>query len=183
MMMLSNRKVTYVFVLLLLFLLQTTLIFWLLPGNWADRLSPHLVMIGVLFAALFVSRHYALVLGLCFGLLHDVMYYGHMIGIYTFVHGLIGYFSGLALVRKHMTFFYIGMVVALGSFVFDTFVALIYMLFRVVDEPFKWALLHHILPSVFFNLFLYTTLYVPLRTFVEKIGTSKQEEEDHAISS
>lgn len=176
---LPDRKVAYGFILLLLFLIQSTTFFWLLPGEWIGRISPHFVFIGILFVALFVHRIYALVLGLCFGLLHDVLFYGHMIGVYTFLMGIIAYLTGLALPRKHMTFFYIGLVMVIGLFSFDSLVTLIYMLFKVVDTTYQWALLNHILPSLLMNMLIFTIFYIPIRKFVEKMMPIEQDDDEN----
>jgi len=159
------------------FLAEGTLPFWFFPAEWSWRLSPHFVLIGVLFAGVLIGRHQALALGLAFGFLQDVHYYGHMLGVHTFVMGLCGYLSGLALQRKFVTLFYLVGVAALGSLVYDSLVFLCYWLFRVVEEPFLWALAHHIAPSALLNAFFAVLLYVPVRQYMESMLPKKREEE------
>lgn len=176
-MSLPNRKVVYWLITLSVFILQSSLFHWLLPGEWAGRIAPHLVLICVIFASLFVHRYFAMSIGLVFGFLHDLMFYGHMLGLYTFVMGLTGYLAGMAFHRHHMTFFYVGAVVGLGCLFFDTLVFFIYTLFQVVAESYTWALLHYIIPSLLLNLFFYAALYIPLRHYVEAMAPSSAEEE------
>jgi len=159
------------------FIVEGTLPFWFFPGEWSLRLSPHLVLIGVLFAGVLMNRYYALALGLVFGLLQDVHYYGHMLGVHTFVMGLCGYLSGLALQRKFVTFFYLVSVAVVGSLFYDSLVYLCYLLFRVVREPFLWAFPHHIAPSMLLNAFLAVLLYLPVRQYMESMLPKKREEE------
>lgn len=159
------------------FIVEGTLPFWFFPGEWSWRLSPHLVLIGVLFASVLLNRYYALALGMVFGFLHDVHYYGHMLGVHTFVMGLSGYLCGLLFQRKFITFFYLVSVTALGLLVYDSLVYLCYRLFRIVQEPFLWALTHHILPSTLLNLFFAVLLYIPVRQYMESLLPKKREEE------
>lgn len=171
-----NRKILYWLIVLLLFLVQGTVYYWIVPESWIGRVNPNLVLAAVLFAALFVHRHFAMVLGLFFGFLHDVMYYGHMLGLYTFVMGLAGYLTGLAFQKKRMPFFYVMTVTGVGCLFFDTAVYLLYRLFQVVDESYRWALTEYILPSLLLNLFFAAALYIPLRRYLEKMTPAEEEE-------
>lgn len=159
------------------FLFQGTVFYWLLPEDWVTRVVPHFVLIGVVYIALFRSRHYALVVGLAFGFLHDLMYYGHMLGVYTFTMGLIGYFCGLAFQKKFVTFFYVVSVIGLGCFGFDVIVYFIYRLFRIVNAPLEWALMEYILPSLLFNMFCAMLVYIPVRKYMEALAAKRAEEE------
>jgi|HigsolmetaAR203D_1030402.scaffolds.fasta_scaffold01114_4 rod shape-determining protein MreD len=161
------------------FVLEGTLFYWFLPADWTLRVSPRLVMIGLVFTAVFMNRYAALALGIVFGFLHDVMYYGHMLGVHTFAMGLVGYGAGLFFQRRFVSFSYLLMVCALSLLAADTIVELIYRLFRVVSAPLEWSLIHHILPSLMFNLFLFVLVYVPVRQWMEK-GAEKENAEEEA---
>lgn len=158
------------------FVIEGSVVAWLFPGQWDNRIAPHFVLIFVLLIALFLHRHHALTAGLVFGFLHDILYYGHMIGLHTFAMGLIGYLCGMSLQRKFMTFFYILLVCGIGIFVYDVIVYFIYVLFRLVSVPFEWALVQYMLPGLIFNLFFVTLLYVPMRQFLESMLPEKAEE-------
>lgn len=159
-----------ILVLALLFMLETAVVPWLIPPEWHMniRIAPHLVLVGIVYAAVFFGRHYALVLGLVFGFVHDLIFYGHMIGLYMSGTGLIAYFAGLLFHRVRPTFFTVQSAAVLALIVFDVYIFAIYRLFNVVTEPFTWAALHYMLPSVLFNLFFSLAVYVPFRQIAEK---------------
>jgi rod shape-determining protein MreD len=176
-MTIPNRKVIFWVILLVLFMIQSSLFFWVLPGEWAYRVAPHLVLVSIVVASLFVHRYFAMSLGLVFGFLHDLQFYGHMLGLFTFVMGLTGYLTGMAFQRKHMTFFYVAAVVGISCLSFDTLVYMLYALFQVASSSYLWALLHYILPSLFINLLFFTVMYIPLRQYAEAMAPEPSEEE------
>lgn len=168
----------FIVVLTVLFMLETAVFPWLIPPDWYVniRIAPHLVLIGVVYIAVFFGRHYALVLGLAFGFIHDLVFYGHMIGMHTSGLGLIGYFAGLLFYRVRPSFVTVQMAVVLALMVFDVYIYAIYRLFNVVQETFTWAILHYMLPSILFNLFFALAVYVPLRQLAEKVLYGNKKE-------
>ncbi|QHT62065.1 rod shape-determining protein MreD [Paenibacillus lycopersici] len=165
-------------VMLLFFLVEGTLFYWLLPDNLVGRIVPHFTLAFVLFAALYRGRHSALLLGLSFGLLQDLAFYGRIIGVHSFTMGLVGYMTGLMLERKRSTLMMALSMIGLSTLVYDTVVYFIYRVFRLTSQPFEWALSHHIIPSLFMQLLFALVLYVPARRWFEGSKKPKTEDEE-----
>jgi rod shape-determining protein MreD len=162
------------------FILEGTLSEWIIPPTWQTRvyIVPHLVLIGVLYISMFRSRHVGLTYGLVFGLLQDVIYYGHAIGVYSFTLGLIGYAAGLLF--RRMTFGIVTSLifVLLGLLLYETLIFGIYRLFlNVIRVDIQWAFFHQMLPSTLFNLLLALAIYVPARKWLEQNDTNREGEE------
>lgn len=89
------RRSVLILLLFLLFIVQGTLLPWLLPNVWQMRIIPNLVFIVILFVTIYHHRHTALILGLSFGMLHDVVFYGRILGAHSFAMGVSAYLIGL----------------------------------------------------------------------------------------
>lgn len=165
---------------LVLFLLETTVFHWIIPLGWQQNISitPRFVMAIVLFVALFGGRHFALVLGLVFGLLYDLVFYGYMIGPYAFGMGLIGYITGLIFRKKADRFMATIVIITLGLFSLEMIHFGIYRLFRIIDFTLSWTFVHHMLPSLLINLLFTLIVYNPMRFVLEKLDSRKKERED-----
>ncbi|MDQ0878016.1 rod shape-determining protein MreD [Paenibacillus sp. V4I3] len=156
-------------ILLGLFILQGTLLIWLIPSAWQSsvNVTPHLTLVFILFIGLFHHRHTALIYGLLFGLLHDFNYYGSMLGVYSFGMGLTGYLAGLAQRRQPNLIFYNLLITGVGLLLFEFINYGINRLFKLIDIDLKFALTHYMLPSVLFNLLIALICYVPIRKLLE----------------
>ncbi|WP_231571134.1 rod shape-determining protein MreD [Gordoniibacillus kamchatkensis] len=79
-----------------LLLVQGTVMPWVLPPAWQSStfVVPHFTLTAVLFIGLFTGRHAALVYGIIFGLLQDFLFYGTMLGVYSFGSGSPGIWRG-----------------------------------------------------------------------------------------
>ncbi|GKU75719.1 rod shape-determining protein MreD [Paenibacillus sp. L3-i20] len=165
--------------ILLLFVIEGTLIPWFIPDGFGDRIIPHFVFVIVLFSALYGSRHQALLLGAGFGLLQDIVYYGHLLGAHFFIMGLIGYFTGMLLERKRVTIMMALTVVGFACILYDTTLFFIYKVFRISNVDYAWALLNHILPSLFLQLAFALLCYVPVRRMFEsRVASSSEKDEE-----
>src|SRR5690554_712688 len=102
--------------LIVLFILETTIFHWIIPLSWQENMhiSPHFMLIVILFISLYVNRHLALILGLVFGLLQDIVFYGYMIGPNAFGIGLVGYLIGYMFRRANANFFVAIPIIMLG---------------------------------------------------------------------
>lgn len=165
---------------LVFFLLETTVFHWIIPLSWQDNItiSPRFVMTIVLFVALFGGRHFALLLGLVFGFLYDIVFYGYMIGPYAFGMGLIGYLTGL-LFNKGADRFITTVVIIIGGLLsFEMINFSIYRLFRIVEFTLSATFVQHILPSLLMNTLFTLIVYSPMRFILEKLDSRKKERED-----
>jgi rod shape-determining protein MreD len=158
-----------VLLMLAVFILEGALVPWIIPTSLADRLFPHFNFVLVIFAAIFSSRHYALGLGLGFGLLQDIMYYGNAIGIHFFFMGIIGYGVGIVFERKRLNVLVVISIIGIAYLAYDCAVYGINYVFKLVNGSFPWALLTYILPSLFFQLLFAILVYIPARKMFEKL--------------
>ncbi|SFJ10501.1 rod shape-determining protein MreD [Paenibacillus sp. UNC496MF] len=165
-------------VMLLLFLTEGTLFYWLVPDDMVGRIVPHFTLAFVLFAALYRGRHSALLLGLAFGLLQDLAFYGRILGVHSFAMGLVGYMTGLLMERKRSTLLMALSMIGLSTLVYDTVVYFVYKVFRLTDQTYEWALSQHIIPSLFLQLLFALALYVPARRWFEGSLKPKTEEDE-----
>ncbi len=166
-----HRKIVWG-VIFLLFLLEGSLLPWMIPSAWRGNVSvtPHLVLVAIIYVSIYLNRYSALIFGLFFGFLQDFVYYGHMIGVYAFSLGLTGYLCGLFFGRSHIHILPSMLLMAFGNLLYEAAVYGCYRLFNVINSPFEWAFTHQMLPSILFNLLLALLIYVPVRKLFEKIG-------------
>src|SRR5690606_16252539 len=105
---------------------------------------------------------------MCFGLLQDIIYYGHVIGPHFFFMGLIGYLVGVMLERKKATLLLAISVVGFACLAYDSALYFVYSIFRITNGSYAWALIQYILPSLFLQLAFTLAIYVPFRKMLEK---------------
>jgi rod shape-determining protein MreD len=112
-------------------------------------------------------------------MLQDVVYFGHLLGINAFIMGLMGYFTGVLLERRRSTIMMAISIVGFACLLYDSVIFFIYRVFRITNESYAWALIDHILPSLFLQLAFALACYVPARKWFEeqtKVKSEKSEE-------
>ncbi|SDD24092.1 rod shape-determining protein MreD [Paenibacillus sp. UNCCL117] len=166
--------------LALLFLLEPTLLPWILPLGWQTNVevNPHFVLVLVLYIGLYVRRHVALAYGLLFGFLYDFLLFTPMLGPTSFAMGVAGYAAGLMQGRMYSSIVMSMLVIGSGHLFYDSILYGIHRLFRVTNVSFEWIFLHQILPSMLINLLFALAIYVPVRRMFESLpGKSAEKEE------
>jgi len=153
---------------LVLLILENSVVPWLVPPVWSERLLPHLCFIMTIFVAGFAGRHIAFLFGLGLGLLQDLLAFGHLIGPYGFGLGLIGYIAGLAFERKSMTIGFFVWIVLLSGLLLDSIIYFIYKLFRLTDLQYAFVFFWQIAPTALLQLLIALLMYVPVRRFLVK---------------
>lgn len=161
---------------LVLLVIENSVVPWLVPSAWSERLLPHLCFIMVLFVAGFAGRHKAFMFGLSFGLIQDILSYGHLIGPYGFGMGLLGYLAGLTAERKSFTIGFFVWIVLVGGVLLDTIIYLIYKLFRITQLQYTYVLYWQVAPTAILQLLIALLLYVPVRRYLVKPSLSSREE-------
>lgn len=167
-----------IIMMLILFIIEGAVMPWIIPAGYGSRIIPHFIFVIVIFSALYSNRHRALLLGVCFGLLQDIVYYGNLIGANAFMMGLIGYFTGLLLERRRVTITMALAVIGFGCLLYDTALLYLYKVFRITNESYAWALIDYILPSLFLQLTFALVCYVPVRKIFEAQLQSNMEREE-----
>lgn len=173
----NMRRSVLVLLLFLLFILEGTILPWLIPDVWQMRIIPNLVFVVLLFVAVYHHRHTALILGLSFGILHDVVFYGRILGAHSFAMGLSAYLIGLLFQTPRAPLPLMMTVILLGSLLEDSVLFGIYSVFKLNQEPYSWAILDHMLPTMLFHFAIALILYIPVRRQLELIKKEKSKEE------
>lgn len=162
---------------ILLVLIENSVVPWLVPDEWSDRLLPHLSFIMTLLVAGFAGRHRAFLFGLSFGLLQDMLFYGHLIGPYGFGMGLVGYLAGLITEKRlYMTLGYLMWMVVIGSVVLDSAVFFIYKLFNLTELEYGHIFYWQVAPTTLLQVCIALLMYVPFRRYLVKPSNSSGEE-------
>lgn len=171
-----NRNLLWM-VLLGAIILEGSLVHWLIPSAWQMQvfISPNISLIVIMYIGLYRHRHSALVHGIIFGLLHDLLYYGSMIGVYAFGFGLVGYLVGLLSHRKPPLMATSLLLIGTGELLFECSNYGLNYLFNLTHMGFQHVLTHIVLPSVLFNLLIALLLYIPMRKLFEYIGTIQED--------
>ncbi|PTX59394.1 rod shape-determining protein MreD [Melghirimyces profundicolus] len=152
-----------------LFLLEGTVLQELAPQAWGLPVVwiPQLVASGVIILSLYRGRKSGLRFGLCFGLLHDVVY-GQAVGIYAFSTAATGYTAGLI----SRQFFSGPGVALLATGLCQAFHLLLsfgwFRLFNITELPWMEALIFHILPSVLINIVVAYPVYRGVRWMIRR---------------
>jgi rod shape-determining protein MreD len=162
----------------LLFMLETTIVPWLIPESMHGRLAPHFVFVAALYAGMYAGRHPALFIGLIFGMMQDIVFYGHMLGVHTLLMGSIAYLTGLLLEGKRVPMLAALFVIALCCFLYDSAAYGIYRVFRVTHEPYEFVLMQSIAPSLFLQTGFALAAYVPARRLLEPKAKKDGDEEE-----
>lgn len=152
-----------------LFLLESTIVPWLIPPAWQSKVlvTPHLVLVIVLFIGLYINRHTALLYGLFFGMMSDLIHFSPMLGPVAFGMGLTGYMAGLMHGRVYSSIVFSMIVIAVCNLSYEMIIFGLNRLFRVTHIDFQWIFFHQMLPSMLINLLFALALYVPLRKLFE----------------
>ncbi|TBL81867.1 rod shape-determining protein MreD [Paenibacillus thalictri] len=166
--------------MLLIFVLEGSVLQWLIPSVWQTKVhvAPHFILIVVLYIGLYQNRHTALVYGLAFGLLQDMIYYSPMLGPLSFSMGLSGYVAGLLHRRTHNSIVFTMISIGVGQLLYDMLVYGLYKLFRVTHLDFQWVFFHQMLPSMLINLLFALAIYVPIRKYFEFTANKAENEAD-----
>lgn len=160
---------------LILLLIQTSVLPWLVPSAWSGRLLLHLPFVMTVFVALLGGRHRAFLFGLGFGLLEDMLFYGHMIGAYAFGMALFGYLIGLAFERKLNTLAFVLLLTGVGSGLLDMLVYFVYKLFSLTHLSASFVFYWQVLPTLLLHMLVALALYLPSRRYLVRQVVSQSE--------
>ncbi|WP_040950130.1 rod shape-determining protein MreD [Gorillibacterium massiliense] len=162
-------------ILMFFFLIEGTWLNWMIPVEWQSSIvvSPHLVMVLVCYIGIFLGRRTGLVFGLGFGLLHDIVYYGPMIGTFCMAMGVVGYLAGMFRFKPQGNILTSLFVVAVSEFTFEWLIYGIYRVLAVTRLTPERVFLQQILPSIFINLLFALLIYIPVRNLLERVKAQR----------
>ncbi|CAM3527278.1 MULTISPECIES: rod shape-determining protein MreD [Saccharibacillus] len=172
------RKQFLVLLLFILFLIETSVLPWFMPQSWIPHLMPNLVFVCILFVAVYRHRYAAMALGVVFGMLHDVVFYGAMLGPYSFTMGFTAYLLGLVFQLPKAPLPVMLSVVMLGSFILDSMLFGIYTVFNFNEQSYDWALVQYIVPDLLLRTVFALIVYVPIRRQFDKMPLRAKKEDN-----
>lgn len=161
---------------ILLLIIQTSFIPWLVPDAWSDRLLPNLPFVMLVYVSLFAGRHKAFLFGLGFGLLEDVLFYGHLMGSYGFGMALLGYLMGLAGERRPRTLADTAFATGIGSGLLNSMIYFVYQLFQLTDLTYGFAAYWQIVPTLLLEVMITLLIYIPVRRWLMKNAPAAGDE-------
>ena len=163
-----------------LFLAESSLLPWLFPASWRSGVLvyPKLVLVSIIYIGMLHHRHTGAAFGFCFGMLQDVVFYGHMLGLNAFLYALAAYIAGLFIRTNAVNLFSVFILQMGGLLLYELASYALYRLFGVTDADFRWTFLHGALPSLLFSLFFALALYIPARSWLEPPAKSPDQEEE-----
>lgn len=174
--MMRRRRYLLILLLFVVFIIEGTIIPWIVPPAWQTRIIPHLVYIIIIFIAVYDNRHLALTLAISFGLLQDVVYYGALIGAYSFAMAFSIYFISLIFRSGRTPLPLMMIAVIIGSLALDSILYWVYRLFEVYHQTYDWAMTSYMIPNLVVHFIFALAVYVPLRRQLES-GYRRSKEE------
>jgi rod shape-determining protein MreD len=162
--------------LFVFFLIESTIMPWLLPQGASNFIAPHFVLVGIIYVGLFLNRHRALFLGLLFGLLMDITHFVYLFGLYTFLFGITGYMVGLVSKRYALHFAPTITAVATCLFIYEISVYVIYSFYDQMTISFFAALIRNMIPSVIVNTAFAALIFVPAEKLLLIMQTYEHDE-------
>lgn len=180
----SNRSVRHWLLVTLAlyagFLAESSLFPWLIPADWRAELLvyPKLVLVGIIYISIFKGRKIGLLYGLAFGLLQDMQFYGHMIGVTSFTYALAAYAAGLLVRPNVVSLFLVFLVQVSGLLLYELSIYALYQLFSITSVEFGWTFVNGMLPSILISLFLALALYIPVRKWLETPKSERDSDEE-----
>ncbi len=172
-----NNKIIWL-AIFIVFILEGTLVHWLIPTDWYNGLqvAPHFVLVLVLFVSTMRNRHLGLLFGLLFGLMHDIVYASPMLGPHSFSMGLAAYSAGVMAKRMKITLISSLFMISIFIVLYDVANFALYRMFRVIEVPFVSTFSNFIMPSLLFNLLFAVIIYVPARKWLEMSQVRREDE-------
>jgi rod shape-determining protein MreD len=150
----------------------------LLPADLFNRdfiFVPRLLMIGILFLAIYGGRTHGILYGFIFGLLYDV-FYTEIIGVYLFLFPLLAYATAKLMRALQTNLLISSLVTLLGVCVLELTVYELNFLIHKTDMPFARFIEIRLYPTSILNLALTLIVAYPLKRFLEKWSEERRNE-------
>ena len=172
------KNITVWLLIFILFVLEGTLIYWLIPSSWQNGLglTSHFSLVAILYVTILRNRHVGLFFGLIFGIMHDIVYSSVMIGPHAFSMGLVAYFAGAIARRMKVTIASMLMTISFSILLYDAAIYALYRLFQVIASPISVVFIDYMIPTFLFNLLFAIVIYVPVRKWIVKDLERREEE-------
>jgi rod shape-determining protein MreD len=160
------------------FFLFESLFVELLPAEIFNKdfiFVPRLLMIGILFLAIYGGRTHGIVYGFIFGLLYDV-FYTEIIGVYLFLFPLLAYATSKLMKVLQANLLISSLITLVGVCVLELAVYEMNFLIHITDMPFASFTELRLYPTSILNLALTIIVAYPLKRYLEKWAEERRNE-------
>lgn len=175
-------------VVCILFLLESSLMPWLLPtsvGGMQLNITVHFAFVIILYVGIYLNRRLAIGMAFAIGFMHDILFYGHVLGAYTFSMCLTTYVISMLLRDTHVSW-YTGLgSISLSILVFDYLVFGLYTLFQITSVSPWWYFVHAALPTLILNMIFASAIYYPVINIFARIEkfVAPEEPDDYKVGN
>lgn len=146
-----------------------------------DRIFvPRFIIILIMLIAFFYDRNKAVLFGIIFGMLFDIVY-TDMLGIYMFSFPFVAYLISHSMKVLHSNIFVILIVSLMGLGMLETLVYGLYQLVDVVNLDWYEFLYNRLLPTLVLNGVFLIVVYYPMRRFLDKLEKLSNKESDKLL--
>jgi rod shape-determining protein MreD len=169
------KRLTLPSLFMLFFVLESTILQVLLPHNEEITIVPRLLLVFLMFVAVYISRQTAIYSGLIFGFLYDFIY-TDLIGAYAFSLAVVIYFISKAAKYIHVQFLSMLILCASSILTLETMIYLFYKVVGIISINMTDFYQVLVIPTLAFNIFLTGLFYYPVRKLTEKVKDFHEEE-------
>jgi rod shape-determining protein MreD len=150
-------------VMFLLFLIEGTIVQVFSTEAWglSWEIIPRFVLVGVVLIGLYNGRRKAVLFGLIFGFMYDIVY-TDVLGVYAFTMGLTGYLAGLASRYFHQNWLLVAVTIVLATFFNEWLVYVFYHLFHLANSDLNNLIFREMIPTVIFNAIFALLIFRPM---------------------
>ncbi len=148
--------------LFLLFLLEGVIIQALTKENYDSNflIFPRLVLVVIIYLAIYHNKNYVLFFAVIFGLLYDLVF-GRVIGVYTISMIGVVYLSIWFVQFFHPSFLIYLIIQTLVITTYEIFIYGVLRMYQLVQVSFVEMSTHILLPTLIFNV-TFAALFYPL---------------------
>jgi rod shape-determining protein MreD len=136
---------------------------------------PRLLLIGIMFLAIYGGRTQAIIYGFIFGLLFDI-FYTEIIGVYLYLFPLLAYVTAKLMKVLQANVFISSIVTLLGVCLLEIAVYEMNFLIHITDMTFTTFIEHRLYPTSALNFILTLIVAYPLKRFIIKWAVELRNE-------
>lgn len=157
-------------ILFFLFLFEGSVLPFFLPEWIGSAVYVKLVPMLLMMVGIFYHRHSALLYGICFGFLHDLLY-GQMMGAAAFGMGITAYLIGVMFGNRYDSMFRDITVIVAGLIFYEIIMMIIYFIFGLYHPVTAIGYVtEYFLPLIILNIVFAIVLYLPAKKFLRQMA-------------
>lgn len=163
--------------LFLVFLFESIFI-GVFPSNGPELhrvFIPHFILISLLLIMMYYDFAQALIFGIVFGLLVDIIYTG-LLGVYLFTFPLTVYIIWLCMKPLYNNVLIVFVMGVLGTAIIEVLVFLIHLIIGMTEMTWATYFLNRLFPTLVLNGVFLVIIFYPFRRLLAKLYVLKGNE-------